>query len=55
MKWSQSWKEYVEANRDEIALIHVLYSQPKGARVAYAELRSWLSNSSGPRGRGSVT
>lgn len=34
-----SWKEFLEANKDEITLIHVLYSQPVGAKVTYRELR----------------
>jgi type I restriction enzyme R subunit len=33
-----SWKQYLEDNKDEIALIHVLYSQPKGATVTFREL-----------------
>jgi type I restriction enzyme R subunit len=33
-----SWKQYLEDNRDEIALIHLLYSQPKGAKVTFREL-----------------
>jgi type I restriction enzyme R subunit len=33
-----SWKQYLEDNKDEIALIHVLYSQPKGAKVTFREL-----------------
>ena len=33
-----SWKQYLLANKDEITLIHVLYSQPAGAKVTFREL-----------------
>ena len=33
-----SWKQFVEDNKDDIALIHVLYSQPRGAKVTFREL-----------------
>jgi len=33
-----SWKEFLENNKDEITLIHLLYSQPKGAKVTFREL-----------------
>jgi type I restriction enzyme R subunit len=33
-----SWRQYLEDNKNEIALIHVLYSQPKGATVTFREL-----------------
>ena len=33
-----SWKQFLNENKDEITLIHLLYSQPKGARVTFREL-----------------
>jgi type I restriction enzyme R subunit len=33
-----SWSRYLEDNKDEISLIHVLYSQPRGAKVTFREL-----------------
>ena len=33
-----SWKQYLEKNKDEVSLIHVLYSQPQGAKVTFREL-----------------
>jgi type I restriction enzyme R subunit len=33
-----SWRQYLEDNKDEIAMIHVLYSQPMGAKVTFREL-----------------
>ena len=33
-----SWKQFLEDNKDEITLIHLLYSQPKGAKVTFREL-----------------
>ena len=33
-----SWKQFIEDNRDDIALIHVLYSQSRGAKVTFHEL-----------------
>jgi type I restriction enzyme R subunit len=33
-----SWKQYLEDNKDEITLIHVLYSQQAGAKVTFREL-----------------
>ncbi len=35
----QSWREYLEAHRDEITALQVLYSQPGTARISFAELR----------------
>jgi len=35
----QSWSQYIEDHKDEIAALHVLYSQPKTGRVAYAQIR----------------
>lgn len=33
-----SWKQFIEGNKDDIALIHLLYSQPRGAKVTFREL-----------------
>lgn len=33
-----SWKQFLEDNKDEITLIHLLYSQPKDAKVTFREL-----------------
>ena len=33
-----SWKKYIEDNKDEITLIQVLYSQPKGEKLTFAEI-----------------
>ncbi len=33
-----SWKQFLEDHKDEISLIHLLYSQPRGARVTFQEL-----------------
>jgi type I restriction enzyme R subunit len=34
-----SWRQFIEDNKDEVALIHVLYSQPEGAKVTFQELK----------------
>ena len=34
-----SWREYLEANRDEISAIQAIYAQPQRPKVAYAELK----------------
>jgi len=34
-----SWRAYLDEHRDEITALHVLYSQPRSARVSFAELR----------------
>jgi len=35
----ESWRDYLDEHRTEIAVLQVLYSQPESARVSYAELR----------------
>ena len=34
-----SWREYLDANKDEIAAIQAIYAQPKTPKVAYEELK----------------
>jgi type I restriction enzyme R subunit len=34
-----SWRDYLDTNKDEIAALHLLYSQGGSAKVTYAELR----------------
>ncbi len=34
-----SWRAYLDEHRDEITALQVLYSQPRSARVSFAELR----------------
>ncbi|MGH3843615.1 MAG: type I restriction-modification enzyme R subunit C-terminal domain-containing protein [Pseudonocardiaceae bacterium] len=35
----ESWREYLEEHRDEITAMQVVYSQPRIARISFAELR----------------
>jgi type I restriction enzyme, R subunit len=35
----RSWRQFMEEHKDEIAALHVLYSEPAG-RVSYADLRA---------------
>ncbi|MGB6162208.1 MAG: type I restriction-modification enzyme R subunit C-terminal domain-containing protein [Pseudonocardiaceae bacterium] len=35
----KSWRQYLEEHRSEITMMQVLYSQPRAARVSFAELR----------------
>ncbi len=35
----KSWRSYLDEHRDEIAALHVLYSQRRSARVSFTELR----------------
>jgi type I restriction enzyme R subunit len=37
-----SWRQFIEDNKDEISLIHLLYSQPKGAKVTFTELEALM-------------
>ena len=34
-----SWKHFLDENRDDITLLQVLYTQPQGAKVTFAELK----------------
>jgi len=34
-----SWRDYLDTHKDEIAALHLLYSQGESAKVTYAELR----------------
>jgi type I restriction enzyme R subunit len=34
-----SWRQFINDNKDEITLIQVLYSQPKKAKITFAELK----------------
>ena len=35
----ESWRQYLDDNRHEIAALHVLYEQPQPGRVSFGELR----------------
>jgi type I restriction enzyme R subunit len=43
-----SWREYLDAHKDEIAAIQAVYSQPKTPKVAYAELKELADRISRP-------
>lgn len=43
-----SWRQYLDENRDEIAAIQAVYSQPKTPKVAYAELKELADRISRP-------
>jgi len=43
-----SWKQFIADNKDEITLIHALYSQPKGAKVTFSELKELADQLSRP-------
>ena len=43
-----SWKQYLENNKNEITLIHVLYSQPDNAKVTFKQLRELADRISAP-------
>jgi type I restriction enzyme R subunit len=34
-----SWKQYIEENKNEITAIQLIYSQPKGLKITYKELK----------------
>ena len=34
-----SWKAFIEEHRDDIGLLQVLYSQPQGAKITFAQLK----------------
>lgn len=44
----KSWKQFLEDNKDEISLIQVLYSQPKGAKITFKELRELAEKIASP-------
>jgi type I restriction enzyme R subunit len=44
----QSWKQFLLDNRDEITLIQVLYSQPKGTQVTFKEIRELAERIAAP-------
>lgn len=35
----ESWKQYVEENKNEITAIQLIYSQPKGLKITFKELK----------------
>jgi type I restriction enzyme R subunit len=43
-----SWKQFLLDNKDEITLIQVLYSQPKGTAVTFREIRELADRISAP-------
>ena len=43
-----NWKQYLEDNKNEITLIQVLYSQPKGAKITFKELRELADRIAAP-------
>ncbi len=43
-----NWKQYLEDNKNEITLIQVLYSQPKGATITFKELRELADRIAAP-------
>jgi type I restriction enzyme R subunit len=44
----KNWKQYLEDNKNEITLIQVLYSQPKGAQITFKELRELADRIAAP-------
>jgi type I restriction enzyme R subunit len=44
----KNWKQYLEDNKNEITLIQVLYSQPKGAKITFKELRELADRIAAP-------
>ena len=44
----KSWKQFLNDNKDEISLVQVLYSQPKGAKVTFKELRELAERIASP-------
>ena len=43
-----SWRQFIEDNKDEISLIHLLYSQPRGAKVTFSELETLMKRLQSP-------
>ena len=43
-----SWRQFIEDNKDEISLIHLLYSQPRGAKVTFSELETLMKRLQNP-------
>jgi type I restriction enzyme R subunit len=43
-----SWRKFIEDNKDEITLIQVLYSQPKNAKITFAELKEVVNAIAAP-------
>lgn len=43
-----SWRVFIEENKDEITLIQVLYSQPKDAKITFAELKEVVNAIAAP-------
>jgi type I restriction enzyme R subunit len=43
-----NWKQYIEDNKDEITLIQVLYSQPKGPKLTFAEITEMANKIQAP-------
>ena len=39
----ESWKQYIEDNRDEITALNVLYSQPYGGGLTYDDVRELVN------------
>jgi type I restriction enzyme R subunit len=43
-----SWKQYLEDNKNDITLLQVLYSQPRNAKVTFKELRELADKIAAP-------
>jgi type I restriction enzyme R subunit len=43
-----NWKQFLLDNKDEITLIHLLYSQPKDAKITFIELRELADRIAAP-------
>ena len=43
-----NWRQYIEDNKDEITLIQVLYSQPKGSKLTFDEISEMASKIQAP-------
>ena len=42
------WRQYIEDNKDEITLIQVLYSQPKGSKLTFDEITEMANKIQAP-------
>ena len=43
-----SWKQFLNDHRDDIGLLHVLYSQPHGATITFAQLKELADRIAAP-------
>lgn len=43
-----SWKQFLDEHRNDISLLHVLYAQPHGAKVTFAQLKELADRITSP-------